>query len=64
MMRVVRHQNELPRDVVEFSSLETFKARPDQALGNLFQCLTTLTAKDFISNLNLSLSLKPFPLVL
>ena len=37
------------------------------SLGNLFQCLTALTVKDFflISNLNLpSLSLKAFPLVL
>jgi len=37
------------------------------ALGNLLQCLTTLTAKGFflISNLNLStFSLKPFPFVL
>ena len=37
------------------------------SLSNLFQCLTTLTVKDFflISNLYLpSLSLKPFPLVL
>ena len=37
------------------------------SLGNLFQCLTTLTVKYFflISNLNLpSISLKPFPLVL
>jgi len=36
------------------------------SLGNPFQCLTTLTVKDFflISNLNLpSISLKPFPLV-
>ena len=48
-----------------------FKVSRDGAsvitLGNLFQCLTTLTVKDFflISNLNLpSLSFKPFPLVL
>ena len=37
------------------------------SLGNVFQCLTALTLKDLflISNLNLlSLSLKPFPLVL
>jgi len=37
------------------------------SLDNLFQCLTTLTAKNLllISNLNcLSFSLKPFPLVL
>ena len=33
--RVVRHWNRLPSDVVEVPSLETFKARLDQALGNL-----------------------------
>ena len=40
---------------------------PTASLGNLCQCLTTLIIKYFflISNLNLlSLSLKPFPLVL
>ena len=36
-MRVVRHWNRLPRDVVcpWTVSLETFKVRLDQALGNL-----------------------------
>jgi len=37
------------------------------SLGNLFQCFTTLTVKNFffVSNLNLpSFSLKPLPLVL
>jgi len=37
------------------------------SLGNLFQCLTTLTVEDFflMSNLNLPfLPLKPFPLIL
>ena len=32
---VVRHWNMLPRDVVDAPSLETFKARLDQTLGNL-----------------------------
>ena len=46
--------------------LERYRA-PTTSLGNLFQCLTTLTVKDFflISNLNIpSSSLKPFLLVL
>jgi len=30
----VRQWNRLPRDVVDALSLETFKARLDQALGN------------------------------
>ena len=32
---VVRQGNKLPRDVVDVLPLETFKARLDQALGNL-----------------------------
>ncbi|KFP13755.1 hypothetical protein Z169_02982, partial [Egretta garzetta] len=34
-MRVVKHWNRLPRDVMEAPSLETFKARLDGALSNL-----------------------------
>ena len=34
-VRVVRHWHRLPRDVADAPSLETFKARLDQALGNL-----------------------------
>ncbi|KFP19561.1 hypothetical protein Z169_00434, partial [Egretta garzetta] len=34
-MRVVKHWNRLPREVVEALSLETFKARVDRALSNL-----------------------------
>ena len=34
-VRVVRHWNRLPRDVVDVLSLETFKVRLDQALSNL-----------------------------
>jgi len=33
---VVKHWNRFPRAVVEASSLETFKARLDGALSNLF----------------------------
>ncbi|KFP10951.1 hypothetical protein Z169_06232, partial [Egretta garzetta] len=34
-LRVVKHWNRLPRDVVEAPSLEAFKARLDGALSNL-----------------------------
>jgi len=34
-VRVVKHWNRLPREVVEVPSLETFKARLDRALSNL-----------------------------
>ncbi|KFZ60770.1 hypothetical protein N338_04078, partial [Podiceps cristatus] len=34
-MRMVKHWNRLPREVIEAPSLDTFKARLDVALGNL-----------------------------
>ncbi|KFR15848.1 hypothetical protein N306_05072, partial [Opisthocomus hoazin] len=35
MVRMVKHWNRLPREVVEAPSLETFKARSDRALSKL-----------------------------
>ncbi|KFV04165.1 hypothetical protein N340_02412, partial [Tauraco erythrolophus] len=34
-LRVVRHWNRLPREAVDAPSLAVFKARLDEALGNL-----------------------------
>ncbi|KFV11591.1 hypothetical protein N340_03758, partial [Tauraco erythrolophus] len=34
-LRVVKHWNRLPREVVDTPSLEVFKARLDEALSNL-----------------------------
>ncbi|KFQ92183.1 hypothetical protein Y956_00135, partial [Nipponia nippon] len=34
-VRLVKHWNRLPREVVDAASLETFKNRLDGALGNL-----------------------------
>ena len=34
-VRVVRHWHRLPREVVNAPSLETFKARMDEAVSNL-----------------------------
>ncbi|KFO55213.1 hypothetical protein N302_15057, partial [Corvus brachyrhynchos] len=34
-LRVVRHWNRLPREIVDAPSLEVFKARLDAALSNL-----------------------------
>ena len=36
------HWHRLPRDVVDALSLETFKARLDEALGNLMWLYTSL----------------------
>jgi len=36
---VVRHWNRLPREMENDPSLETFKARLNQALGNLIELL-------------------------
>ena len=41
-VRVVRHWNRLPRDVMDALSLQNFKARLDQALSNLLQLWMSL----------------------
>ena len=41
-MRVVRHCNRLPSDVIDAPPLETFKVRLDQTLGNLIQLWMSL----------------------
>jgi len=41
-IRVVRHWHSLPREVVDASSLETFKARSDRALSNLIHLKMSL----------------------
>jgi len=41
-MGVMRHWDTLPRETVDAPSLEVFKARPDEALGNLACWKTSL----------------------
>ena len=41
-MRVVKHRNRLPIEVVDAPSLETLKARLDGALSNLLWLKTSL----------------------
>jgi len=41
-IRVVKHWNRLPREVVDASSLETFKVRLDGAVSNLTQLKMSL----------------------
>ena len=41
-MRVLKHWNRLPKEVVDAPSLEAFKARLDVALGSLVWWLATL----------------------
>jgi len=48
-VRVVRHWHRLLSDVVDAPSMETFKARLDQALGSLMElCMSLLTAEDYM----------------
>lgn len=39
---VVRHWNELPREAVDVPSLEVFRVRLDESLGNLISWVATL----------------------
>jgi len=41
-VRVVRHWNRLPRDVMDAPSLQAFRARMDQALDNLVELWVSL----------------------
>ena len=72
-MRMVKHWNKLPREVVDAPSLETFKVRLDGALSNLIQLKMALLMagaglddqpKPFCVPMILAISRqKPFPIV-
>jgi len=53
-MKVVRHWNRLPREVVDASSLEMFKARLDRALSNPIKWKVSLLQNSFSPALLLS----------
>ena len=63
MCRVGNHQTRLPRATSSLALNASRDGASTPSLGNLFQCVITLTVKNFflLSNLNLPcLSLKPF----
>jgi len=71
-MRVVKHWNGLPREVVQAPSLETFQARLDRALSTLIQLqMSLLTARGWarwplkvLSNPKHSMTLELYDIVL
>ena len=61
-MRVVRHWNRLPSEIVDASSLEAFKARLDVALSNLVKREVSLPVAGWLEldDLKNSFQHKPF----
>ena len=60
-MRLVKHWNRLPREVVDAPSLKTFKVRLDGALSNLIQFTMSLLIAEGLDCMTFKGPVQPKP---